>query len=92
MTDYSIEQTTQWVHEYWIGYCRYMEEFYPDQFFKFQMNIFPPQRIGGGVGISQAATHSDKDYNEIMKITGIFCRTYENPIDFPKNFEKLPDE
>lgn len=63
MTDYSIEQTTQWVHEYWVGYCRYMEEFYPVQFFKFR-----------------------------MKITGRFCREYDNPIDFPEKFEKLPDE
>lgn len=87
----SIENITQWVHEYWNGYCTYMEKFYPVQFFRFVNNIYPPQKIGGGIMISQAAIHTNEEYDEIMKITGKFCRTYENPIDFPSEFVKLPD-
>lgn len=86
MDNDNIENVTNWVREYWDGYCRYMVKHHPVIFFKFQMNIMPPQKIGGCVGIMQGAIHSDEDYVEIMKISKEFCEKYENPINFPKYF------
>lgn len=86
MAEYVIEQTTQWVSEYWDGYMRYIIKYHPELYLKFATNIFPPQKIGGGIGITKGAIHSEEDYAEIMNITGDFCRKYENPINFPKEF------
>ena len=86
MSNDSIEAITQWVHEYWIGYCTYMQKYHAELYNKFVMNIHPPQRIGGCVGIMQGAIHSDKDYAEIMRISKEFCEKYEHPINFPKEF------
>ena len=86
MTEYSVEQVTQWVNEYWTGYFKYMTKYHKELYLKFEMNIRPPQHIGGCVGIMQGKIHSDKDYAEIMKISKEFCEKYENPINFPKDF------
>lgn len=52
-----IGSIQQWVGEYWNGYYRYMLINHPEIFSKFiPHNIFPPQRIGGGIGISQGKT------------------------------------
>ncbi len=86
MVDYSMEETTQWVNQYWVGYVKYMTKHYPELFEKFDTNIHPPQKIGGCVGIMQGKNHSDKDYAEIMKVSKEFCEKYENPYFFPKDF------
>jgi hypothetical protein len=84
--EYSIEETTQWVFEYYTGYEKYMRKHHFKLYEMFYMNIHPPQKIGDCVGIMQGKIHTDKDYAEIMKISKEFCEKYENPINFPKDF------
>lgn len=81
-----IDGITNWVREYFIGYEKYMLRHHLELYNKFYMNIHPPQRIGGCIGIMQGKIHSDEDYDEIIKITKEFCEKYENPVDFPKDF------
>jgi hypothetical protein len=86
MSNESIEQTQQWIGEYYRGYQQYMLKHYPELFNKFYQNIHPPQRIGGGVMIGKSARNTDDDYAEIMKISREFSDLYPNPINFPKEF------
>ncbi len=77
---------TAWVTAYYLGYEKFMQKHHLQLYSKFYMNINPPQKIGGCIGIMQGAIHSDEDYKEIMSITHDFCVKYENPQDFPKEF------
>ena len=81
-----IDNVTNWVREYYLGYEKFMIKNHPELYNKFYMNIHPPQMIGGGIGIMQGKIHSDKDYAEIMRISKEFCEKYEHPINFPKEF------
>ncbi len=82
----NIENIQNWVSAYHEGYHKYMVKNHAELYKKFSMNIFPPQEIGGCIGIMQGAIHSDEDYAEIMKVTGEFCEQYPNPKDFPQEF------
>lgn len=82
----TIEQISQWVHEYYEGYQKYMTKYHLELFNKFYQNIHPPQRIGGGCHIGKSARNTDEDYAEILKISKEFSEKYPNPIDFPKEF------
>jgi hypothetical protein len=84
--DDNIDNISQWVYQYDEGYTKYMTKYYPELYRKFEMNIHPPQRIGGCMHIGQGRIHSDEDYAEIMKVTKEFCEKYPNPINFPKDF------
>ncbi len=84
--EYDIDIITKWVFAYYAGYERYMQKHHLKLYNHFYMNIHPPQKIGGGIGIMQGKIHSDEDYKEIMRITNEFCNQYENPINFPKEF------
>lgn len=81
-----INEISQWVSQYYAGYDKYMRTHHAELYNKFYMNIHPPQRIGGCVGIMQGRIHSDEDYAEIMKISKGFCEKYPNPINFPREF------
>ena len=86
MDNDNIENIGRWVSEYFAGYSKYMTKYYSELFNKFYMNIQPPQKIGGCIGIMKGKIHSDEDYAEIMRITKEFCEKYEHPINFPKGF------
>ena len=62
----NIENITNWVREYFMGYDKYMRKHHHKLYDKFYNNILPPQNIGGCVMISQGEIHSDEDYAEIM--------------------------
>ncbi len=85
-SEHTIEETTQWVHDYYVGYEKYMQKYHSKLYSKFYMNIHPPQEIGGCVGIMKGKIHTDEDYAEVMKISKKFCEKYENPRNFPKDF------
>jgi hypothetical protein len=82
----NIEQTQQWVHEYFDGYVKFMSKYHKELLGKFFQNVHPPQHIGGGVLIGRSARNTDEDYAEIMRVSKEFCEKYEHPINFPKEF------
>lgn len=86
MSNESIEQIEQWSAEYFQGYYKFMIAHHPELYNKFEKNIHPPQRIGGGPTIGKSARNTEEDYIEILRITKEFCQKYQNPINFPKDF------
>ena len=84
--EYTIEETTQWIKDYYWCYERYIRRHHIDLYIKFYRYFDRPQKIGDCISVMQSEIHSREDYAEIIRVTKEFCEKYENHEDFPEDF------